>query len=268
VQVSVVNTAKIAMGTYHAGVINAGGAALMWGSNLEGQCADGGTSSLSIPTQVSGTTSWSQIACGGWFASGDQYYFSGFTLAITPNGSLYQWGNGSGATPTNIGGSTSFSQVAAGNSNFRGALQTDGTMLLWGANTNSRLGNGTTTDLASPTSILAGVQSFALGGFHGVAIKTDGTLVAWGNSDYGQCGSSGATGTPTATQSGSWSQIACGLYHTAGLRPDGTLWAWGANHFGQLGDNSTTAYRHSPVQIPGSYTAVAAGKYCTLAIKA
>jgi len=44
------------------------------------------------------------------------------------------------------------------------------------------------------------------------------------------------------------------------------LWTWGWNYYGQLGNNSTTD-KSSPVQISGSWTAIAGGDYHTAGIK-
>ena len=82
------------------------------------------------------------------------------------------------------------------------ALETDGTVACWGLNGNGQLGDGTTTDRASPTAVpgLSDVAEIALGSAHSCARKTDGTVACWGANIYGQLGDGTTTDrlSPTA----------------------------------------------------------------------
>jgi len=61
-------------------------------------------------------------------------------------------------------------------------------------------------------------------------------------------------------------QIAAGGEHSLALFSDGSLYAWGYNKYGQLGDG-TYVYQNAPVQIGTGFTAIAAGKFHSLALK-
>ena len=75
--------------------------------------------------------------------------------------------------------------IAAG-SNFTVALQSDGTLWAWGDNTYGELGNGTTTNAATPTRIGGGTTWSAVAG--------DRTL-PWPSSPTAPCGRGGTTPT-------------------------------------------------------------------------
>jgi alpha-tubulin suppressor-like RCC1 family protein len=66
--------------------------------------------------------------------------------------------------------------------------------MAWGGNYCGELGDGTTTNRASPVSVtgLPGVAAIDAGG-HSLALKSDGTVMAWGHNDYGQLGDSTTT---------------------------------------------------------------------------
>jgi alpha-tubulin suppressor-like RCC1 family protein len=88
-------------------------------------------------------------------------------------------------------------------------LRSDGTLWIWGDNTNGQLGDSTQTAYLIPKEVLA----------------------------------------PAGARPGTrWTQIALGVNHTLAMRSDSTLWAWGANYWSQLGDHSTQM-RLRPVQI-------------------
>ena len=80
---------------------------------------------------------------------------------------MWTWGyNGGGQLGDNtdtsksnpvqtIAGGTNWKQVAGG-SNHTAAIKTDGTLWIWGHNSNGGLGDNTTTDRSSPVQTIAG----------------------------------------------------------------------------------------------------------------
>ena len=121
--------------------------------------------------------------------------------------------------------------IAAG-SNFTVALQSDGTLWAWGDNTYGELGNGTTTNAATPTRIGGGTtwSAVAAGSNFTVALQSDGTLWAWGDNTYGELGNGTTTNAATPTHIGggtTWSAVAVGSNFTVAVASNGTLWAWG-----------------------------------------
>ena len=155
------------------------------------------------------------------------------------------------------------------------ALRADGTVVAWGSNYFGQLGDGTTTDRATPVLVagLSRVIAVAAGETFSLALRSDGSVVAWGANDSGQLGDGTATDhhtpTPVSGLSSGVTAIAAGAAHALALRSDGSVLAWGSDHWGQLGDGSN-ADRSTPVAIisPSSgVTAIAAGAAHSLAIE-
>jgi alpha-tubulin suppressor-like RCC1 family protein len=129
----------------------------------------------------------------------------------------------------------------------------------------------TLTTTVSRAQVLTG--TFAAGATHSLAIHDDGSLWATGDNARGQLG----TGT-TASQlawvqvgtANNWVRVAAGAQHSLALQANGTLWAWGDNTYGQLGTatNSGTGFVAAPMQVPGTYTQLAAGQAHSLALQA
>ena len=118
------------------------------------------------------------------------------------SGLLWVWGTGdSGALGNNavanqssplqtVAGGTNWKQVSCGTS-YTGAVKTDGTLWVWGVNTNGRLGNNSVLHQSSPVQTVAGGTNWkqvACSIYHTAAIKTDGTLWLWGSGTGGRLG--------------------------------------------------------------------------------
>jgi alpha-tubulin suppressor-like RCC1 family protein len=110
--------------------------------------------------------------------------------------------------------------------------------------------------------------------YHTVEVKKDGTLWAWGSNWAGETGNgTSLNDIPYPVQIGidtDWVSAAAGEAHSVALKADGTLWGWGDNGAGQLGDPTIGNGSLTPQQIgsDANWTAVAAGPYHTLALKA
>jgi alpha-tubulin suppressor-like RCC1 family protein len=229
----------------------------LWGSNTVGQLGDNSVTHRSSPVQtISGETNWKQISVG-----------VGHSAAIKTDGTLWSWGNNYSITVggqlgdntsihrsspvQTVAGGTNWKQVSCG-SYFTAAIKTDGTLWLWGSNTNGVLGDNTTVSKSSPVQTVSGGTNWKqISG--SAAIKTDGTLWLWGKNTDGQLGDNSVThrSSPVQTVSAgtNWKQVSVSGSgnSTAAIKTDGTLWLWGLNGNGQLGDNSITS-RSSPVQ--------------------
>ncbi len=237
-----------------------------WGANSVGQLGQNSISYYSSPVQIGSDLTWKKV-------SGS----NSFVTAIKTDGTLWAWGwnnrgmlgqnqgpgssNGSASSPAQIPGTT-WKDTYSGES-YALAIKTDGTLWVWGDNTDGELGLNDRTFRSSPTQIPGTTWRTASGSgvhpstSHTVATKTDGTAWAWGYNEFGQLGQNNTIqySSPVQIPGTSWSELAAagGMVTWIG-RTDGTLWGVGDNYGdrrGALAQNNQTRYS-SPVQIPGT----------------
>jgi len=193
-------------------------------------------------------------------------------------GYLYTWGtNQDGqlalndrtnrSSPTQVGTNTTWGFLCRGQDGFHhtGAIKTDGTLWMWGQNTDGELGFNSRADHRSSPAQLGTDSTWArlvTGGKENcMATKTDGTLWAWGSNASGGLGQNQnythvrsspvqiGTGTDWGTET---AKISSGFYTNFAIKTDGTLWSWGYNSDGQVGQNQGGGFISSPTQIPGT----------------
>jgi alpha-tubulin suppressor-like RCC1 family protein len=223
-----------------------------WGFGADGRLGNNSTTSVSSPIQtISGGTNWRQVSIGGFSTS-----------AIKTDGTLWTWGfNSAGALGNNtsnisasspvqtISGGTDWRQVSRGNDNNTGAIKTDGSLWVWGANFRGQLGDGSIIAKSSPVQTVSSGTNWrqvSVGQSHTGAVKTDGTLWLWGCGWFGRIGNGlnfTHISSPVQTISGGtdWKQVSVGRVHSGAIKTNGTLWTWGSNHDGQLGNGNRTA---------------------------
>jgi RHS repeat-associated protein len=268
----------IAAGFSTSYALKSDGTVWAWGYGIDGELGNTSTTSSSTPGQVIGLTGVTKIGAG-----------AGHALAVTSGGSLFAWGlnsngqlgNGtttSSPTPAQIPGMSGITNVGTGEGYYSLAVTNAGTVYAWGANGNGQLGNGTTTDAASPAQVagLAGVVAVTAGTNDALALTSSGITQAWGYNTDGELGD-GTTTTRNAPETTAFTTtpllangaISSGFAHTLAVRADGSVWAWGSNTYGQLGNATTGGTSTSPSQVPGvSAIAVAAGYAHSLAVTA
>ena len=104
---------------------------------------------------------------------------------------LYSWGSNSQLGNNTTQAAKIWQSVTAGHSHAL-AIDTDGNLYAWGQNAAGQLGDGTTENRTTLTSIShpsgKAWQSVTAGFHHTLAIDTDGNLYAWGLDHYGQPG--------------------------------------------------------------------------------
>ena len=256
----------VTSGSYHAIGVKSDGTLWTWGNNGQGSLgnnedADNNTTAYSSPIQIGSDTTWGTEIGGGM-----QY-----SVAIKTDGTLWNWGRGSSgslgipsfgeasrSSPVQIPGTT-WSKVSRGNFYGAGAIKTDGTLWMWGANDNGELGiNAQGSQRSSPVQVpgtnWATVNRTNKGA---IATKTDGTLWSWGYNAQGMLGHNNTTkySSPTQIPGTNWStssgDIVIGSHLAGAIKTDGTLWLWGNNSRGGAAQNNNIKYS-SPVQVPGT----------------
>lgn len=292
----------IVAGAYHTVVLKGDGTVWTWGYNQFGELGDGTTVKKSTSVQVLGAGGVGTLT--GVTAIAADYLY---TVALKGDGTVWAWGvNDCGqlGDGTNVSRTTSVQVLGAGGVGFLTgvtaitigayhavALKNDGTVWTWGRNNYEQLGDGTTTNKATPVQVLGaggvgfltGVTEIFGGGGSTFALKGDGTIWAWGYNGEGELGDGTIVNRSTPVQvlgAGGVgfltgvTAIAVGGNHTIALKGDGTVWAWGYNGVGALGDG-TTVNKSTPVQVLGAggvgfltgVTAIAVGTMYTVALK-
>jgi alpha-tubulin suppressor-like RCC1 family protein len=218
-------------------------------------------------------------------ASGAQH-----SCALTPAGGVLCWGDnkfgqlGNGATVANssipvkvTGLDTGVVSISAG-SYHTCAVTSAGAVLCWGENNIGQLGNGTTTDSATPVAVptlSAGIVAVATGYGHSCALNSEGGVLCWGDNTFGQLGTGNTTDSPTPAAvtglAGGVASISAGFAHTCAVTTGGGAMCWGLNNMGQLGNGTTTDKNanSTPVQVSGltaGVSSISAGYAHTCAV--
>jgi alpha-tubulin suppressor-like RCC1 family protein len=242
---------SISCGENYTMVLMSDGLVYGCGSNTFGRLGDGTStnrSTLTLMTNTTGKTPIS-ISCGTYH-----------TMVLMSDGSIYGCGsNGSGQlgdgtttqrltltlTTNSIGTPLS---ISCGQTHTI-VLMSDGTIYGCGSNFNGQLGDGTTTQRTTLTSITNSTGqipvSISCGNGHTMVLMSDGTIYGCGRNNAGQLGDGTTTQRTTLTLMTNSTgktpvSIYCGSNHTMVLMSDGYVYACGFNSSGELGDGTTT----------------------------
>lgn len=195
----VTGIADVVAGEAHTCALTTTGGVKCWGDNRWGQLGDGSTADSLIPVAVSDLAGGIQTVTGG----------ENFNCAVTSAGSAKCWGqNGFGqlgtttgetcaygpcsSTPVDVVGlGSGVASIDSGNGHAC-AVTVSGGLKCWGRNDRGQLGDGTTSDSATPVDVsglTSGVASAAAGSLeHTCALTTSGGVKCWGRNDFGQVG--------------------------------------------------------------------------------
>lgn len=162
-------------------------------------------------------------------------------------------------------------KLFSGDQNGSHYITANGILFAWGDNSEGQLGNGSTSNLTTPTKItLPGTLSaFASGTSHACAIISS-KLYCWGNNAVGQLGIGDLVSHNSPVQISTLNDVTAvfaGDYHTCAV-DGGQLYCWGNNELGQLGLGDTTS-RSAPAALAGmnNISMVAGGVFHTCALQ-
>ena len=253
---------QVNAGNSHTVALADDGSLWAWGNNANGRTGLGTMDGVTLtPQRISnpaGVSGFTHVDVG-----------LNHSLAIADNDTLWTWGSnaaGQGgigvmhtslSTPTMVqlpADARDFTHLSAGQSHSM-LLAQDGTLWVWGSNSNGRTGLGTTegnatlpVHLEMPDNVdkfvrISGGSTFSL------AVASDGSLWSWGYNADGRTGlgiTAGNTLTPQriTTPAGitGFVDVSAGNGHSLAIADDGSLWAWGNNQGSQTGlDTDSTA---------------------------
>lgn len=226
-----------------------------WGFNETGKLGTGESGPHYTPVQIGIATDWSDVSSGPHQV-----------LAVKTNHTLWGWGlnkNGSLAIgppsqsayitiPTQTGNNTAdWQKVEVGSCCDSKMIKIDSSLWAMGLGYHGNLGNGTFTDVNTPTRIGIDNDWSTISTYnHSCALKVDGKFWIWGANYQGQLGDGTLTNKSNPVQLGNetWLSAEAGLLHTVAIAGDHSLYAWGWNNYGQLGDG-TFIDKIVPIQI-------------------
>jgi hypothetical protein len=238
--------AHIAAGGVHMLAVSPAGEVRAWGGNTVAQLGIGGAgASAGTPVAVlqaaaTPLTNVATVAAGAYHS-----------LALRTDGTVVAWGAnsngqlGDGTTTTrsfatstsSLSGVTSIATSSSAESSYAYKASTK-QIYGWGNNTNSQLGDGTTTDRHSPIVISTGSREISAGGSHFAFVGTEGRLWGTGFNVQRQLGDMTTTNRMTPVKSRVAETIATtgqGNQHSLAATADGRVWVTGQNLNGQLG---------------------------------
>ncbi len=232
----------------------ADGRAYCWGANFAGQVGDGTVTDRSTPVLVEGLDGpATAIGTGG-----------GTTCAVTATGGAYCWGvnaygqlgDGTTAernTPVPVEGLDGPATTISTSGETTCAVTTSGHTYCWGRNTEGQVGDGTTTDRATPRRV-EGIDgpaaTVSVGHGSGCVVTTTGSAWCWGANAYGQLGDGTTTDRTAPTQvqglDGPVTTISAFGVTTCAVATTGSAWCWGLD----VADPSAVAGT-PPTQVQG-----------------
>ncbi len=202
--------AKIAADNHNL-MLRGDGKLFVWGDNAYGQLGlgSGAAASLHEPTE-------NKFFSGKGLTVKDVYVVEDASFVLCSNGELYACGRGANGrlglgdtqnrnawTLISASQSMRFERLYGGK-DFVIAVTGTNEIIAWGRNNYGQVGNGTTTDVAAPTKILASanVKRLVVGEDFSMLIKQDDSTWIWGNNAGGRYGFDSQTTNTSKTSGG------------------------------------------------------------------
>lgn len=251
------NVKAIAAGLRHTCALFTSGAVHCWGVNDQGQVGNGGTALEGVVplTQAVGLDAGVSALALGYDRS----------CALMADGGLRCWGLntpgrlGIGSDSVNVGTPTAVMGLAGPVTavdvtyNHICAIIDTGAVQCWGFNDAMQLGDGTTDEQTTPTTVVGlptPIAKIATGTAFTCAIGDNQAVYCWGTNDGMQLGQPEGIQLRPVTVTGidqGAAAVAAGYFHSCAV-VDGAVRCWGGNANGQLGDGSIIG-RHVPVAV-------------------
>jgi alpha-tubulin suppressor-like RCC1 family protein len=249
----------LAAGSGHTCARLASGGVECWGSNLYGQVGNGLGYTVASPLTVAGTDGATALSGGPSFYCA---VVSGVVKCWGQNNSG-QLGDGTfelRPSPVTVSGITTATDVAAGSDAVHScALLADHSVTCWGEDSRGELGDGQTTNRATPAVVPGLFASHVAAGLHHTcAVTTDATpqVKCWGDRwhDTGRfivASPTAVAGTDNAVA------VAAGEFNDCALLSGGSVVCWGVNDAGELGNGAQPTPSNNAVPVTGITTATA-----------
>lgn len=196
------------------------------------------------------------------------------TCGLGSSGTVFCWGGddfgqlGNGEpkeaqyVPTAIDSALKFVSIVAGE-NHNCAITQEGAAYCWGRNDKKQLGDGTSTDSASPK-LVGGSRRFVsvtAGKNHTCGVAVNGVSYCWGSDNVGQSGNgdaiTGLQSDPIALDSSElFRSVITGYSFTCGVSDAGKAYCWGSNSWGRLGKGMMDGFETRPYAVSSGDTFV------------
>lgn len=236
------------------------GFAWTWGQNSQGELGDGTFQNRSSPVSVLGNRIFKQAQLRS--AAALALDFSGFAWSWGRN-DFGQLGTNSLAgsfSPVSVVGGLRFNTISpkyndGGNALTVLVLDTSNYAWSWGLNEDGIIGDGTTNNRSSPTSVLGANRFFQVFNTfrnQGYGLTYSNFMVSWGRNSFGNLGDNttfNKSSPVSVVGNRQFTQFSASDTRICALDISGFAWAWGLNLYG-LGDG-TTAGKSSPVSVLG-----------------
>jgi len=249
--------ASVDGGWWHSCGVTTESAMYCWGYNTHGQRGDGTTTQSTTPTLVSGGHTWASVTGGGRH-----------TCGVMTTGEAYCWGDNrdgllggsSLSSGIPVSGNHAWTSVTGGGKHTCG-VTTTGEAYCWGGKYDyGQLGNGTTTQSATPTLVSGGHTwaSVSNGDYNTCGVTTTGEAYCWGDNRAGRLGDGTNIhrSVPTLVSGGitTWTSVGGGG-SSCGVTTFGEAYCWGTNTHGELGNGTTTNLSNPvPTLVSGGHT--------------